>query len=1748
MQSVIADSQISFIQKIFFPQDASWVIRALSKAADYVEQGDFFSAHFAAPGCTLAASLFSAGNTLAYPIRGTSSFVTHLINLEGERAIASLGNDLYASMQSLFFAAVGVVLAVSSFFYPNLLISFRPQRTEEISENLPGYGSQVSDLHQQLQQAAEEAQNYRQRVQQLQQQLQQRNEDASAANEQISSLANQLEQSRAERQQTEEQLGEEIDRQREEVSRAENQLLLEQNRVQELQQDLSHARNRSNELLENAENVQKTMQRLQEQLNQALEEKAALEKVQQQQSEELSLKSSEYSKLQEKLDQLQLQYEKLCLKHSNLEQQLNAAQPEKSQYKKLETEIAVLKEQLEQVLQEKRELQTTKEKTEETVEGLKEKLSTAEESQRRLQEKMETSHSEHELKKKQELQSLQQEKSKLEGEITTLKEQLEQVLQEKRELQTTKEKTEETVEGLKEKLSAAEESQRRLQEKMESAFLERSQEKEQELQNLQQEKSKLENEINSLRKKLSQALQGKEDILRTKEKAKQAASVLLEEKKQQEEKLQVMSNELQKFKQVAKEAVELLEESKTNKALNGKQQVGRLEQNIQVLQGKLKDAEKTCLFFAQNHERLSSELKEQIRDNTFLQREISTLKERCRQLESKSIAERMALHKEIEKSEQNYNDLSKSFIILEKKLKEEIHQLKEKQLRVSQIANIFSELTKLKEAASSEDRTVIQQVENSLINLQQHLSSSEAPRTLIYEFVIGEGKQEIRVETQKLSSIDEFLGFFRKKILPHISEKISMESSEELLNASSLNTSSLSDSLYSSFIVTEEPANDWKVDKIWELFSYEEVAKQKYRTVLMQYKSGLESKFDMGQVKALVFRLQRENSNNVFYDNIQKFLYSLYYEEDPRKGYQEGILFLRKALESVEYKNIQRKKVDALAIEEKQIRDFIREFCLLRWSGTHLYNYLTDIVHLTTGENVPKEIALEDFPKLILDTNEKISKSSKNKKSRLALELQKFYGAIGKEDFCGSKNTPNVRNTQSFRDANGKIQNITFARHGSPTAFGSDYSKTSLLVRGLIAPLTRVMDQYMPNYALDLENGEEVTSDYIEYLWALAEKGESELFCVFQRRTPNIFESERTRAMKIDRLQNDFKNIHVLTQPVEGELFERKGAYNQDVTFEDLKRDLEKEFFDLNPSAITTRSCLPKYFQESKRKKEYQETFRQLMNDVQEIFFPNKKFVIDPKTKGSINALTRQLDDLYSRRNGKIKIALNTLHLNDLIAGGEKASIDEETLAGYLNDHEIYDILQRLIRTQITDKETLGSWIPKEKYARELEEKSFPELMANQEITKYVAKNILIAMKQQQEDISLLETEIAELEDKKSQFLADWQSFILLVYVFQRNDMKARLDGANGFKLTKFKTPCKDFLDRGGNQGFIEDRLFHYALGIEKDRERMLETFHNLLGPPILVKKKEVITKRILPGLQVENLLREMTPEQRKKLSGYKFAGKWSISGLDVPKKPGQTGHPSVQELLVRKFGETLKLPEDAMQELDKKALEENIEPMLAEFKKYEGLAVQEWKKISLEETEKGYRKDRTGAFLSESIKKQVNREIENSKLSSKYELIQQDGTRRNIENFDDLLKSLSEHPLIEKESMALQILSTFHQGIGGEIQLDLIQNFLGRSAEQAFMLRNKSPKETCKGEILRMLTLDLSAKDKITYRYSDQYALSKKPDFFDSMNQERQADSSSLMDLKGEAMVVYEKGGQEDELAEEPYINWYVHKVHETN
>ena len=113
------------------------------------------------------------------------------------------------------------------------------------------------------------------------------------------------------------------------------------------------------------------------------------------------------------------------------------------------------------------------------------------------------------------------------------------------------------------------------------------------------------------------------------------------------------------------------------------------------------------------------------------------------------------------------------------------------------------------------------------------------------------------------------------------------------------------------------------------------------------------------------------------------------------------------------------------------------------------------------------------------------------------------------------------------------------------------------------------------------------------------------------------------------------------------------------------------------------------------------------------------------------------------------------------------------------------------------------------------------------------------------------------LFDKKENLTnEEWRAFCLVFFALQRDHLKMKLQQISGFKCGHYTTPCKDFLDRGGVNAFVERMVHEVILGtfITNRKNWLLEEMFSLLGATWATKKIGVIDERLALAETVYNI------------------------------------------------------------------------------------------------------------------------------------------------------------------------------------------------------------------------------------------------------------------------------------------------------
>lgn len=147
------------------------------------------------------------------------------------------------------------------------------------------------------------------------------------------------------------------------------------------------------------------------------------------------------------------------------------------------------------------------------------------------------------------------------------------------------------------------------------------------------------------------------------------------------------------------------------------------------------------------------------------------------------------------------------------------------------------------------------------------------------------------------------------------------------------------------------------------------------------------------------------------------------------------------------------------------------------------------------------------------------------------------------------------------------------------------------------------------------------------------------------------------------------------------------------------------------------------------------------------------------------------------------------------------------------------------------------------------------------------------------------------------------QEFLLIFYFYQRMDLMFRFQETTGKPIKYMTTFCKDFLDRGGIVALTHSSIMAMITGQFHKKQWMDGQIRHVCGPPLLVKRQEMIPKKLaIYGPLHARLARIYTEEGEAlgKVRAHKFAGKWSLTKHELALRPNQKAFPDIGELKTR--------------------------------------------------------------------------------------------------------------------------------------------------------------------------------------------------------------------------------------------------------
>lgn len=517
--------------------------------------------------------------------------------------------------------------------------------------------------------------------------------------------------------------------------------------------------------------------------------------------------------------------------------------------------------------------------------------------------------------------------------------------------------------------------------------------------------------------------------------------------------------------------------------------------------------------------------------------------------------------------------------------------LNEAQQKLSQVTNekqneidaLKSKIQVASDAAAKEKQTLIQKHSEELLAKQNALAALEKEKNDLQKFV-QETQKEIQTIKQNITRLtvenQKEVDVLTRALKETLAEKQKLEALNKKTQAA-IEVVSAQVPLPSAAI-SEEKAPE-EASKKEKLINHPS-AVYKYTLMFNEYKFGL--KFHNEDLDKL-FKSTPSDSP------VYRLLEILNCPQDPKMLYKDDrdryqnhfIPTLRNIISSEQYKKAQNESLSKL----------VQTICYVRWSYPNIYSYLKSIVELATGKiEEDQKTSLSDR---VFARNKKVIVM----KEQPALWKQQGLGAVGLKDYTGSENTPHVRSLMSYSGKTSK-RTIYYLRHGSPTTSGSVLNVTARLAIGAAnksIEVTGLGANVLPRPA----SGEEIATDYVEFIAAARARKESILYCIHQRMKEDQLEDESVRVRKILELQDYNPNFFAFVQALEGNLFDKKGKeFSKIQNFEELKAAILNDFDSQNKN----RNCnLPKVLENDQKYRS--NILPRLLSDVHRLFFDKRK-------------------------------------------------------------------------------------------------------------------------------------------------------------------------------------------------------------------------------------------------------------------------------------------------------------------------------------------------------------------------------------------------------------------------------------------------------------------------------------------------------------------------------------------------------------
>ncbi|MGA8163639.1 MAG: hypothetical protein WB791_01275 [Waddliaceae bacterium] len=716
--------------------------------------------------------------------------------------------------------------------------------------------------------------------------------------------------------------------------------------------------------------------------------------------------------------------------------------------------------------------------------------------------------------------------------------------------------------------------------------------------------------------------------------------------------------------------------------------------------------------------------------------------------------------------------------------------------------------------------------------------------------------------------------------------------------------------------------------------------------------------------------------------------------------------------EAVKLVDDRKKRDEPLTEEEQRMVHVIETMCYIRWGKIEIFPYLKGIVDLyVNAYQRAAEYDLE-MPVLTIRTFPTIFLSLNRMVKEAPAQVKKPALALQWQKLQGELG---IKNYTGSENQPNKLADLIYTNENGETqaiAYMRHGSPTTggTLVGALAGIVSRPLLYPVGMHDYAVSSGEGIVPNYLMFIDAAANRKEGVFYVVHQRLQADIIGNERDRVESIMEIQNTRRNFFVLVQPVEGPLFDRKYDAYQRIDYAQIR------------------------------------TFAGLKKGLKDQFFGQTPYPscalpfhleLPDALKGEENAERRTLLDGLKEQFPPEQ--WRQLHADLCCHPKEK------------DNRLLYKVHQTFF-----DGREVG----------DEEFQNFTDLafafFRNQDYAQNFDQMLDLV-----HDIFFKGKE--EITSKE-----EWQTFLLLFYVFQKIDLKFRLGESSGFPIQHYTTACKDFLDRGGNMAMLETILHLYWMHQENDPSKLEDIFYNILGAAIAVKKKEVIVHRVEPGFAAMEHVRslfESSPQCREGFDRVCFGkGRWKVHGMEVAKHEGQAACPSLK---------TVQTPAEVYAFLGvlKTTEVDHTRPIVSE--------------TFVEDNQNVYRKGDDALLVQESIFCQLNADFKRGDELQRFQFKEKIFDGSEGKDAEALYNTLLSYPLLQNEPQkVLGVMALFQQGIFADVQNQILKTLDIKEVLLAGFGLGQAKKQLVGKRPLTEYTLDIENNGDVSVIGANLYVL----------------------------------------------------------